>query len=138
MKNSKKLFLIILSALMVAFISCKDKGTDPKQPFKHSDLVGIWTYHVQEENYTYTYAFNLDQSGLLQYGAILEEEFSYNVGTELQGNLQGWDANKEVEEYSTTVNLGNTEYKLNFTSKNSCSVSYTSEGIDYNHTFTKQ
>ena len=136
MKNSKKLFLIVLSVLIVAFVSCKDKGTDPKQPFKHSDLVGIWTYHVQEENYTV--AFKLDQSGLLQYGTILEGEFSYNGGTEQQGNLQGWDANKEVEEYSITVNLSNTEYKFNFTSKNSCSVSYTFEGVVYNPIFTKQ
>ena len=41
MKNSKKLFLIVLSVLMVAFISCKDKGTDPT--FKVSDIVGTWS-----------------------------------------------------------------------------------------------
>ena len=136
MKNSKKLFLIVLSVLTVAFISCKDKGTDPKQLFKHSDLVGTWTYYIQE--YDYTYAFTIDQSGLLKYGAILNGEFSWSEGPDTQANLPGWDANKEVEEYPATINLVNTEYKLNFTSKNSCSVSYTDEGVDYNPTFTKQ
>ena len=39
--NSKKIILIILSVLMVAFISCKDKGTDPT--FKVSDIEGNWS-----------------------------------------------------------------------------------------------
>ena len=38
--NSKKLFLILLSVLMVAFISCK-KGTDPT--FKVSDIARSWS-----------------------------------------------------------------------------------------------
>ena len=41
MKNSKKLFLIVLSVLTVAFISCKDKSTDPT--FKVSDIAGTWS-----------------------------------------------------------------------------------------------
>ena len=41
MKNSKKLFLIVLSVLMVVFVSCKDKGTDPTT-FKVSSIVGTW------------------------------------------------------------------------------------------------
>ena len=41
MKNSKKLFLIVLSVLVVAFVSCKDKGTDPTT-FKVSSIVGTW------------------------------------------------------------------------------------------------
>ena len=40
--NSKKLFLILLSDLMVAFISCKDKGTDPTT-FKVSDIARSWS-----------------------------------------------------------------------------------------------
>ena len=39
--NSKKIILIILSVLMVAFISCKDKGTAPT--FKVSDIAGNWS-----------------------------------------------------------------------------------------------
>ncbi|TXJ59415.1 hypothetical protein EPJ74_09895 [Brachyspira aalborgi] len=39
--NSKKLFLILLSVLTVAFVSCKDKGTDPT--FKVSDIAGNWS-----------------------------------------------------------------------------------------------
>ena len=42
MKNSKKLFLIVLSVLAVAFVSCKDnKSTDPTT-FKVSDIAGTW------------------------------------------------------------------------------------------------
>lgn len=47
MKNSKKLFLIFLSVLIVAFVSCKkDSGgsiTTPTPTFKPSSLVGSWT-----------------------------------------------------------------------------------------------
>ena len=40
--NNKKIILIILSVLMVAFISCKDKGsTNPT--FKVSDIAGNWS-----------------------------------------------------------------------------------------------
>ena len=39
--NNKKIILIILSVLMVALISCKDKGTDPT--FKVSDIAGNWS-----------------------------------------------------------------------------------------------
>ena len=42
MKNSKKLFLIVLSVLMVAFISCKDKATEPTT-FKVSGIEGNWS-----------------------------------------------------------------------------------------------
>ena len=40
--NNKKIILIVLSVLMVAFISCKDKGTDPTT-FKVSDIAGSWS-----------------------------------------------------------------------------------------------
>ena len=39
--NNKKIILIVLSVLMVAFISCKDKGTAPT--FKVSDIAGSWS-----------------------------------------------------------------------------------------------
>ena len=39
--NNKKIIFIVLSILMVAFISCKDKGTDPT--FKVSDIAGNWS-----------------------------------------------------------------------------------------------
>lgn len=46
MKNSKKLFLIFLSVLIVAFVSCKkDSGgsiTTPTPTFKLSDIAGTW------------------------------------------------------------------------------------------------
>lgn len=44
MKNSKKLFLIVLSVLVVAFISCKS-NEDPdggSSTFKVSSIVGTW------------------------------------------------------------------------------------------------
>ena len=40
--NNKKIILIVLSVLMVAFISCKNKGTDPTT-FKVSDIAGSWS-----------------------------------------------------------------------------------------------
>ena len=42
MKNSKKLFLIVLSVLIVAFVSCKDKTTEPTT-FKVSSIAGTWS-----------------------------------------------------------------------------------------------
>ena len=39
--NNKKIILIVLSVLTVAFNSCKDKGTDPT--FKVSDIAGSWS-----------------------------------------------------------------------------------------------
>ena len=47
MKNSKKLFLIVLSVLMVAFVSC-NKVTESTIPtaqptFKVSDIAGTWS-----------------------------------------------------------------------------------------------
>ena len=41
MKNSKKLFLIVLSVLTVAFISCNKVTAIPT--FKVSDIAGGWT-----------------------------------------------------------------------------------------------
>ena len=41
MKNSKKLFLIVLSVLAVAFISCNKVTAIPT--FKVSDIAGGWT-----------------------------------------------------------------------------------------------
>ena len=39
--NNKKIILIVLSVLTVAFVSCKDKGTGPT--FKVSDIAGSWS-----------------------------------------------------------------------------------------------
>ena len=41
MKNSKKLFLIVLSVLVVAFVSCNKVTAIPT--FKVSDIAGGWT-----------------------------------------------------------------------------------------------
>ena len=40
--NNKKIILIVLSVLMVAFVSCKDKGTAPTT-FKVSNIAGNWS-----------------------------------------------------------------------------------------------
>lgn len=54
MKNSKKLFLIFLSVLTVAFVSCKkDSGgsiTTPTPTFKLSDISGTWKPTVDNNN----------------------------------------------------------------------------------------
>lgn len=59
MKNYKKLFIIILSFSMVAFISCGDTtettgpSTNPeeKPKFKPVDLVGTWTNAVNTDTF---------------------------------------------------------------------------------------
>ena len=57
MKNSKKLFLIVLSVLTIAFVSC-NKVT-PIPTFKVSDIAGGWT--------GYNIAFVIDNDGNLTY-----------------------------------------------------------------------
>ena len=59
MKNSKKLFLIILSVLTVGFISCNKVTAIPT--FKVSDIAGGWTGT--------NVAFVIDKDGNLTYNS---------------------------------------------------------------------
>ena len=87
--NSKKLFLIVLSVLAVAFISCKDKGTDPT-PFKVSDIAGNWSGGEG------LVAFNISGSGNITMTAPAEVTYQ----------IPDADWNSEKTEYTVTVDSG--------------------------------
>ena len=113
MKNSKKLFLIVLSVLAVAFVSCKDKGTDPT-PFKVSSIVGTWNGEM--EGYTFT----ISEAGIINY----VDYYS--------GEITNWATDKDTEktEYKVNATLylgGDTSaasilVNLTFTSSTSCTA----------------
>ena len=100
--NSKKLFLIVLSVLAVAFISCKDKGTDPT-PFKVSDIAGSWSGEGV--------AFNISGSGNITMTAPAEVTYQ----------IPDADWNSEKTEYTVTVDSG---ASITFTSATSGTATY--------------
>ena len=106
MKNSKKLFLIVLSVLAVAFISCKDKGTDPT-PFKVSDIAGSWSGEGV--------AFNISGSGNITMTAPVEVTYQ----------IPDADWNSEKTEYTVTADsLGVPGASITFTSATSGTATY--------------
>ena len=134
MKNSKKLFLIFLSVLIVAFISCKkDSGgsiTTPTPTFKLSSLVGTWK---DAKNNT----FKVGSTGKITDITINGQSAT---GKEIQ--INNWDKGKdtEVEKHTESleqVSIGNHtfDFKFTFTSASSCVVSSTEDGKTTN-TFT--
>ena len=102
--NSKKLFLIVLSVLAVAFISCKDKGTDPT-PFKVSDIAGNWSGGEG------LVAFNISGSGNITMTAPVEVTYQ----------IPDADWNSEKTEYTVTVDSG---ASITFTSATSGTATY--------------
>ena len=104
MKNSKKLFLIVLSVLAVAFISCKDKGTDPT-PFKVSDIAGNWSGGEG------LVAFTISGSGNITMTAPVEVTYQ----------IPDADWNSEKTEYTVTVDSG---ASITFTSATSGTATY--------------
>ena len=104
MKNSKKLFLIVLSVLAVAFISCKDKGTDPT-PFKVSDIAGSWSGGEG------LVAFTISGSGNITMTAPVEVTYQ----------IPDADWNSEKTEYTVTVDSG---ASITFTSATSGTATY--------------
>ncbi|WP_302366898.1 hypothetical protein [Brachyspira aalborgi] len=144
MKNSKKLFLIFLSVLIVAFVSCKkDSGgsiTTPTPTFKPSSLVGEWTA-------TKNTAKN----------QLKIEEASGKVtakvdNTDISFTIDNWDTDKdkEVQEYTLTHKITKAEstsaenWTITYTFKNSdsCASVYsknTGEAVDSgSDTFVKK
>ena len=63
--NNKKIIFIVLSVLMVAFISCKDKGTAPT--FKVSDIAGNQS--------GVDVSFTIDNNGSVQMTSPIEKIF---------------------------------------------------------------
>ena len=119
MKNSKKLFLIVLSVLAVAFISCKDKGTDPTT-FKPTQLVGTWN-DTDGQGLSFTFS----DAGEINFGS--------------KATITEWDANKDKEFNEWTVSIvvinpftgsGNVSMTFKFTSASECQVS--GEGVTVN------
>ena len=150
MKNSKKLFLIFLSVLIVAFVSCKkDSGgsiTTPTPTFKPSSLLGNWTYDG-------------DANAAANNTLVLEEDSSGNKltikvkagGASGDITIDTWsdEKDKEVAVYEKTgietdsgQAVGKTTPSVKFTSATTCSasISVVKDGstTPYNANFKKQ
>ena len=129
MKNSKKLFLIVLSVLVVAFVSCKDKGTDPAPTtFKVSSIVGTWTSAVDS-----TSTFTVTDTGNI---TVTTSSGSPSLV------ITSWDADKdkEVTQYAVTLsgNIGSQSVSFTFTFKSANSCDLSMEGQAGVEPFTKQ
>ncbi|TXJ56283.1 hypothetical protein EPJ67_08515 [Brachyspira aalborgi] len=136
MKNSKKLFLIFLSVLIVAFVSCKkDSGgsiTTPTPTFKPSSLVGTWK-NGDAHNFT------------VGEGNITSIKIN-NVTATKTITIDTWkeDKDKDVSEYTqslTKQQIGQHTYDFVFTFKSasSCVATITEDsGAPQSFTLTKQ
>ena len=129
MKNSKKLFLIVLSVLVVAFISCKS-NEDPdggSSTFKVSSIVGTWTSQADG-----TSTFTVTDTG--QITANYNSQQATLV-------ITSWDADKdkEVAQYAVTLsgNLGSQSVTFTFTFKSASSCDLTMTGGSVVEPFTK-
>lgn len=137
MKNSKKLFLIFLSVLIVAFVSCKkDSGgsiTTPTPTFKPSSLVGSWKNGE-------SHSFTVNDTGNIQNIKI------NNVTANGSITINTWkeDKDKDVSEYTqslTKQQIGQHTYDFVFTFKSasSCVATITEDsGAPQSFTLTKQ
>ena len=136
MKNSKKLFLIFLSVLIVAFVSCKkDIGgsiTTSTPTFKLSDIAGKWTATKTKSN-----TLTVDGTA----GTIKAEINS----TSITFTIENWDTkkNEEVQKYTTSVSKKDSsptyDATLTIKSASSCDVSVKfGDGGSGDETFTKE
>ena len=117
MKNSKKLFLIFLSVLIVAFVSCKkDSGGSITTPtFKLSSLVGTWEITGDAQN-----KFTIGDDGKTS-GKVANQNFDFTI--------TGWSKDKEVSQLTETQSTsGVTSVKFTFIFKNVESCTVTVEG----------
>lgn len=107
MKNSKKLFLIFLSVLIVTFVSCKkDSGGSITTPtFKLSSLVGTWEITGDEQN-----KFTIDDDGKTT-GKAANQNFNFTI--------KNWNKDKEVSQLTETfTTTGVTTVDFTFIFKN--------------------
>lgn len=136
MKNSKKLFLIFLSVLIVAFVSCKkDSGgsiTTPTPTFKLSDIVGTWTATGNTDN-----KLSIDSAN----GTIT----TTISGTQIIFKIDEWEnkKNEEVQKYTLTTNkmeVPSYNALLTFKSASNCdlSVTFKENNQVFNETFKKE
>ena len=141
MKNSKKLFLIFLSVLIVAFISCKkDSGgsiTTPTPTFKPSSLLGSWTFDGDASaagNNTLKVEDNTITVRLNGVDATIDTSATWND-----------EKDKEVTVYQKSSEetdkgaVGRATHTVKFTSATTCSASLTTEKSgNFNANFKKQ
>ena len=141
MKNSKKLFLIFLSVLIVAFVSCKkDSGgsiTTPTPPFKPSSLIGDWTFDGDANaagNNTLKVEDNKITVRLNGVDATIDTSATWND-----------EKDKEVTVYEKSSEetdkgaVGKATHTVKFTSATTCSASLTTEKSgNFNANFKKQ
>ena len=143
MKNSKKLFLIFLSVLIVAFVSCKkDSGgsiTTPTPTFKPSSLVGSWTFvdgdgSATAGNNTLQVEDNKITVRLNGVDATIDTSATWND-----------EKDKEVTVYQKSSEetdkgaVGKATHTVKFTSATTCSASLTTEKSgNFNANFKKQ
>lgn len=137
MKNSKKLFLIFLSVLIVAFVSCKkDSGGSittptPTPTFKPSSLVGQWT------SGSHTFTIKDDKITSISIDGISISDYT----------IPNWAKNKDTEVPKYTVTIDNQssgghnyDFLFTFTSGSNCIVTITEQGqtstAPKNFTFT--
>lgn len=136
MKNSKKLFLIFLSVLIVAFVSCKkDSGgsiTTPTPTFKLSSLVGKWKDADNQKN-----AFEVSDLGVISQISI------NNVPATDTIQIANWDTDKDKETTKHTETLPNQksgnysyDFLFTFTSGSICIVTLTEQGQQSPTTYT--
>ena len=126
MKNSKKLFLIVLSVLIVAFVSCKS-NEDPEggSNFTVSSIVGSWTSTLNAGN-----TFTVADDGKVTLSAGSSSPVTLTIGT--------WDMDKDlsVSQYQIPLVDSGTTYTFTFKSANSCELSKSGESAV--EPFTKQ
>lgn len=126
MKNSKKLFLIFLSVLIVAFVSCKkDSGGSITAPetFKPSSLVGEWT--ATKDTSKNQLKIAEEDKGGSKLGKVTAKVDNINITFEI--DKWNTDKDKEVQEFTLTHQITSTEntaaegWTITYTFKNSSS-----------------
>lgn len=122
--NSKKLFLIFLSVLVVAFISCKSNEEPVAQGIKPIQLVGTWN-----DTDGQGLSFTLSDTGEINFGNV-------------KSTITDWDAIKDIEyigEWSQGILIvnpitgtGSPTYTIfNFTSSSDCKVTLGSSTVNF-------
>lgn len=137
MKNIKKDFIVILSILTVAFVSCKSNEKPEEKTFIVSSIVGTWTSAIGE-----TYKFTVKDDGEVTATFPVPIENFNNLTVTVTLTIDSWyaDKDKEVKKYEKT--LTGTKVKVNnmmempanitcaftFNSANSCYMTATISG----------
>ena len=131
MKNIKKNFIVILSILTVAFISCKSNEKPEEKTFIVSSIVGTWTSVIDA-----TYKFTVKDNGEITANFQITNPMKASIEANLTIDSWDTDKDKEVKKYEKT--LTGTKVKVNkmempanitcaftFNSANSCSMTAT-------------